>query len=159
MDSDQTTGLSERHRPVHLPPRASGNRSIVVFLTVCTAKRQPLLANAITHQLLRDSWMKAKLWLVGRYVIMPDHIHLFCAPGTNPPGPMQPWIAYWKRLVAFSSGGSFWQKNFWDTQLRQHESYEAKWEYVRQNPVRAGLVKHADEWPYQGELNLLRWHD
>ena len=72
---------------------------------------------------------------------------------------MLAWVAYWKRLVAFAVGHSFWQKNFWDTQLRQHESYTAKWEYVRANPVRAGLVAHADEWPHQGELNLLRWHD
>lgn len=92
-------------------------------------------------------------------MVMPDHIHLFCAPGTIPPESLQSWVAYWKHLVAFVSGGSFWQKNFWDTQLRRHESYAAKWDYVRNNPVRAGLVTKPEEWPYQGELNVLRWHD
>lgn len=57
-----------------------------------------------------------------------------------------------------SAEGTLWQTDFWDTQLRHHERYEVKWEYVRQNPVRAGLVKQADEWPFQGEANLLRWH-
>lgn len=76
-----------------------------------------------------------------------------------PPDSIQRWVAYWKRTVAFATGDSCWQKNFWDTQLRQHESYEAKWQYVRANPVRAGLVKHADEWIYQGEVNHLRWHE
>ena len=41
--------------------------------------------------------------------------------------------------------------------LRQNESYSEKWDYVRHNPVRAGLANDADTWPYQGELNELRW--
>ena len=33
--------------------------------------------------------------------------------------------------------------------LRNDESYGEKWEYVRENPLRAGLVSRADDWPYQ----------
>ena len=50
-----------------------------------------------------------------------------------------------------------WQRDSWDTQLRRHESYGSKWEYVINNPVRAGLVKEANKWPFQGELNVLPW--
>ena len=32
-----------------------------------------------------------------------------------------------------------------------------KWEYVVRNPVRAGLVNRREDWPFQGELNVLRW--
>jgi hypothetical protein len=32
------------------------------------------------------------------------------------------------------------------------ESYAQKWEYVRENPVPAGLVATADEWRWQGEI-------
>ena len=38
-----------------------------------------------------------------------------------------------------------------------YESYDDKWEYVRNNPVRHGYATKADDWPYQGELNELRW--
>ena len=38
-------------------------------------------------------------------------------------------------------------------------SYDEKWQYVRNNPVRHGLVESAEKWPYQGELNRLEWHD
>jgi hypothetical protein len=41
--------------------------------------------------------------------------------------------------------------------LRSGESYDDKWEYVRSNSVRHGYVADANEWPYQGELNELRW--
>jgi epoxyqueuosine reductase QueG len=30
-----------------------------------------------------------------------------------------------------------------------------KWNYVRDNPVRAGLVSKADEWKYAGEIETL----
>jgi serpin B len=47
---------------------------------------------------------------------------------------------------------SFWQPGFHDHLLRSDESYAAKWDYVFQNPVRAGLVSHAEDWPYAGEI-------
>jgi REP element-mobilizing transposase RayT len=51
--------------------------------------------------------------------------------------------------------GPHWQKGFFDHVLRSEESYEEKWRYVRQNPVRAGLIKRPEEWPYQGEIHRL----
>jgi hypothetical protein len=47
---------------------------------------------------------------------------------------------------------SFWQPGFNDHLLRNDESYTQKWEYVFQNPVRAGLVARAEDWPYAGEI-------
>ena len=158
---DNISVSPQRHRPVHQPLVEQHNRSIIVFLTVCTKGRQPLLANRRTHQALGEAWTQADHWLVGRYVIMPDHLHLFCAPGRLPVKPLINWVRYWKASVSKSVGageGSFWQADFWDTQLRRHESYAAKWDYVRNNPVRAGLAAGPDDWPYQGEQNLLRWH-
>ena len=55
--------------------------------------------------------------------------------------------------------GKVWQRDCWDRQLRREESYAEKWAYVHQNPVRAGLVAESEQWPYQGELNTLMWHD
>lgn len=131
------------------------------MLTVCTKNRSPILTNGPYHHLLVAAWSDATHWLVGRYVIMPDHIHLFCAPGVMPPRPLGNWVRFWKASICKTikaAEGTLWQTDFWDTQLRQHESYATKWEYVRNNPVRAGLVAHPDDWPHQGELNILRWH-
>jgi putative transposase len=33
--------------------------------------------------------------------------------------------------------------------LRSDESAKQKWQYIRENPVRAGLVKESDDWPYR----------
>ena len=146
-----------------MPVFESGNQAVIVFVTVCTKGRRPVLANDTIHTLLREAWIDAQLWRVGRYVIMPDHLHLFAAPATIPPEPLRKWTSYWKSCAARKwpeSGPSpVWQTDVWDTQLRASESYASKWTYVRENPVRSGLVRDVDDWPYQGELNVLRWHD
>ena len=137
------------------------NRSVIVFVTVCAKNRVPVLATPAMHQSILQAWQMAGHWLVGRYVILPDHIHLFCASGVFPPQPLLNWVRYWKSLVAKATDAgpdSLWEKNFWDTQLRKTARYFAKWEYVLGNPVRHGLVSRTTDWPYQGELNQLRWH-
>ena len=48
-----------------------------------------------------------------------------------------------------------WQREFFDHVLRASESYSEKWNYVFENPVRAGLVTRADDWPYAGEIEML----
>jgi hypothetical protein len=72
-------------------------------------------------------------------------------------------MAYWKRLATRAIREELpefqWQRDFWDTQLRRGESYSQKWEYVRENPFRHGLVSRAEDWPYQGEVHRLEWHD
>jgi putative transposase len=50
-----------------------------------------------------------------------------------------------------------WQKTFFDHVLRSAESYTEKWHYVRENPVRAGLVKRWEDWPFRGEIFPLEY--
>jgi hypothetical protein len=49
---------------------------------------------------------------------------------------------------------TLWQRDFFDHVLRSSESYSEKWKYVRDNPVRAGLVS-IDAWKYAGEIETL----
>ena len=92
---------------------------------------------------------------VGRYVLMPEHVHLFVALPDDVR--LAPWIKSLKVVLgkALSSEGvktPHWQQGFFDHVLRGSESYSEKWDYVRQNPVRAGLVEKFEDWPYQGEI-------
>ena len=200
------------------------NRAIMLYVTVVTGKRNAMLADKAVQDCIVAAWKAAADWLVGRYVIMPDHIHFFCAPATYPPPDFHRWMKQWKAqvsrsfpiglragrahgrvalvatgtladtshgrvalvatgtpadtshgraaLVAAGNGADaappnvplsrpspLFQRDCWDRQLRTGESYAQKWEYVRNNPVRKGLVAHADEWPYQGQVNVLEWHE
>ena len=153
----------ERRYPAHQAWRRVHNRSVIVFVTVCTRKRQPLLATEAVHQALLDAWAEADSWMVGRYVVMPDHVHLFASPRDPESPDVRRWIQFWKGGVTkrgpLETGKSLWQRDGWDRQLRTGDSYTAKWEYVRSNPVRHGLVRNPEDWPYQGELNEWIWHD
>lgn len=153
-------GKHPRRHPMHLPPSEKFNRSIIIFVTVCTAKRRKVLASPNAHAAVLSAWNSAARWLVGRYVMMPDHIHFFCAPNEFEGPSLERWMRYWKSLVTrklSEPSGSFWQRDHWDRQLRRGESYDGKWEYVRSNPVRHGFVSAEKDWPYQGILNELRW--
>ena len=226
----------------HHPSRNSvmtyhDNRSVILFVTVIVDQRLPVLANDLAHACTRKAWQTVCGWIVGRYVIMPDHLHFFCSPATFPPEDFHRWVRRWKAQVSRTfpmclrvgwartsvsmapqrersrlsrpddwaatsaappavagiaaraatsaappavAAPAAWaatsaappavavvpkrfrplfQPDCWDRQLRSGESYSQKWQYVRNNPVRKGLVANADDWPYQGEMNVLQWHE
>ena len=130
----------------------------IAFLTVCAHKREQRLATAEVHNALITAWHEADAWSVGYYMIMPDHIHLFCAP-TNGVHTIEQWITFWKRQFRRNYGPNAppFQSRGFHHRLRRDENYTDKWEYVRENPVRGGFVKNPDDWPYQGKLNDLEW--
>jgi len=128
------------------------------FVTFCTHRRRACLASAELHtafiQFANRGYEKSNV-AVGRYVIMPDHVHLFVRGADG--FVVGRWIGMLKqRLGKIGSSspivGQFWQEGFFDHVLRSDENYAKKSEYVRQNPVRAGLVECAEDWPYQGEI-------
>jgi putative transposase len=165
------------------------------FVTLCTARRKKLLANEITHRALIRFGERGvgRNVALGRYVMMPDHIHLFVRGG--PEFQLGIWVRGLKRVVAAavtggrgswagsgvsppaasdggsynasdggsynaSDGGSYnatgscnlWQRGFFDHLLRNSESYAQKWNYVWENPVRAGLASKVEDWPFAGEI-------
>ncbi|MFN2621545.1 MAG: transposase [Chthoniobacterales bacterium] len=87
---------------------------------------------------------------------MPDHLHLFVA--IPPTGiRLSEWVralrtVLGKELLRLGFQKPHWQEGFFDHLLRSAESYSEKWEYVRMNPVRAGLCTKPKDWPYQGEI-------
>ena len=153
--------MEKRRHPAHPPVRDRFNEPVIIFLTVCSKDRKPLFARADSVGVIVDAWRRAESWSVGRYVVMPDHLHLFCAPAVFPIDPLMQWVRYWKSIASRNWPRAheqpIWQRDFWDTQLRRSENYDSKWQYVVDNPVRAGLAREADEWPFQGELSFLPW--
>ena len=135
----------------------------IYFLTLCTARRRKILAEPIAARILTDSWFAALSvhgWAVGRYVIMPDHVHFFTA-AQHEAKPLSAFMRDWKKWTTrhlYHAGRislPVWQAEFFDHILRSTDSYEEKWNYVRENPARAGLTASADVWPYSGECEPL----
>jgi len=126
--------------------------SPVYYLTLTSHERKWLFANREVHQAFITFSEKAIDYgvAVGRYVLMPDHIHLFAAFGPDSIN-VSAWIKSLKNSISKCLRGRgipspHWQKDFFDHVLRNDESYTEKWEYMKQNPVRAGFVDQAEDW-------------
>ena len=136
---------------------------IVFFLTACVHGRKPVLAAPAAARVLVEAWARAEPqhgWLVGRYVIMPDHVHFFGSPINADAKSLSHFMRAWKwstarRLRRARDDAFRWQREFFDHLLRSTESYAEKWDYVRHNPVRADLVARPEDWLYQGEISAL----
>ncbi len=125
----------------------------IYFVTTCTRNRRRVLARDEVACILIEEWRAAHQhhgWAIGRYVIMPDHVHFFCIPGYT-----SRKINDLARPRSTPAATTLWQREFFDHVLRSDESYSEKWNYVRDNPVRAGLVSSPDDWPHAGEIETL----
>jgi len=97
---------------------------------------------------------------VGRYILMPDHVHLFVKlppPSEN----LSSWVKSLKNYLSKTLRSQkipapHWQKGYFDHDLRSSESYSQKWLYMVENSIRAGFAKEWSDWPYQGEIQPLR---
>jgi REP element-mobilizing transposase RayT len=133
------------------------------FITVCTDQRRPLLASADIHSRLVNFGSTGidRGARLGDYILMPDHLHAFVVID-----PVRITLSVWvksfknalsKTLRDQNVAAPHWQKGFFDHVLRGQDSYSAKWHYVRNNPVRAGLVEEADDWPFAGRIDNLEF--
>ncbi len=139
-------------------------RDPIYFITTCTYQRKPVLTGNDATAILLEEWRDARArhgWAIGRYVAMPNHVHFFCAPELEAK-PLAQFIGSWKEWTSkriksqLGLTSPVWQEQFFDHILRSSESYSAKWNYVRDNAVRVGLVAKADDWPHQGQIEELR---
>lgn len=163
MDGAPEHEPSVLRRPPRLKQVFTPRGRPLFFVTTCTRDRMRCLANDKTHDAFRlfseRSPELAGVW-IGRYVIMPDHLHVFVsAEGSDS---LARWVGSLKRhltriLKPAETGRPVWQQGFFDHLLRHGESYSEKWDYVFRNPVRAGLVEIAEEWPFSGEIQAIEW--
>ena len=144
-----------RHNvPAWLPEGA------LFFITVCARVRT---VNSLATENVAPSLIKAVAqkhaqgaWFVRLFVVMPDHVHALIA--VPPTGSLGAEIASWKRFTARSTDVA-WQDGCFEHRLRPEESFDAKSRYIRENPVRAGLVKNASEWPWIWEPDAPLFRD
>jgi len=86
------------------------------------------------------------------FVVMPNHVHLLISV----PGEMMIERAMQLIKGAFSFRarkelgfrGEIWQRGFSDVGVRDTESFQMHRQYIEQNPLRAGLARLPEEYPY-----------
>jgi putative transposase len=82
--------LSRKHPPHLVSLEREAN---ILLLTICTNNRKRILACDQMHRLLRAAWQVHDDYPVGRYVIMPEHIHLFIGENDSSFVSLADWVA------------------------------------------------------------------
>lgn len=110
--------------------------------------RDPRIAGLVdtAFQFYHRRYFDLRTW-----VIMPNHVHLLFRVDVIPLGRI---IKQLKQYTAREANkllrrcGQFWAEDAWDTYMRDaaHELKTRK--YIENNPVKAGLVKTAKDWPW-----------
>jgi putative transposase len=110
--------------------------------------REEGIAKAVAEALRK---FDGERYLLKAYSIMPNHVHVLFEVGAVP---MAKVVQSWKRFTANRANallgrkGSFWREDYWDTFMRDVEHEERTVRYIRNNPVKAGLVKDWKAWPW-----------
>ena len=90
-------------------------------------------------------------------VVMPDHLHLLLTPLADAQGNPYSVVEILQSIKGASAhsinralhrSGPVWQEESFDHVPRSNESFEEKLEYIRQNPVRRGLVERPEDYPW-----------
>jgi putative transposase len=151
---------SERKRFMARPSRNSNPDSArnpvrTFFVSSRTSQGRALLQTERMAALFIDvlrSYMRAKKFKVHDFVVMPNHVHVLLTLG--------PELSIEKAVQMMKGNFSYrakkelgypweiWQKGFSEVQISTEGDFVRHQNYIDENPVRAGLARSADEYPY-----------
>jgi putative transposase len=124
------------------------------MVTTVTEKRAPVFADLMTGRAVVRQMMRLEsdgLVESLAFVLMPDHLHWLLVLGENED--LSRLVGLFKgrsaREVnkALNRKGPLWQRAFYDHALRKDEDVRKLARYIVANPVRAGIVKRAADYP------------
>ena len=142
--------VPDRKRLPHDVPLWVDPSKACYFITICCARRG--VNQLARDQIARDLFETIKyrnangVWYVRLALVMPDHVHLV-AWFPEIEKRVQTIVSKWKEWTAKTLKIE-WQRDFFEHRLRKEESFGEKADYILANPVRAGLVERAEDWPY-----------
>jgi len=140
------------------------------FVTFCCYHRRRLLDTdercRIFESALERVRRSYRLYIYGYvYVVMPEHVHLLLS---EPRCPTQARIGIeWatrlqhyaladvlkslkqgvsRRLLG--NGEHFWQKRYYDFNIRNYPQFVEKLRYIHRNPVKRGLCERPEDWEW-----------
>jgi putative transposase len=154
-----TTGALKR-KNIRLPAERYLGRQIY-FVTLCFHDRRRFGA---TVRLAR--WLVKGLqrhaagceFHVHAYCVMPDHMHVF-AEGATGTSNLLKFIKSFKQETAVEfarrTHRRLWQFKYYDHILRRADSFESIAWYIWLNPVRKGLCRTPEDYPFAGSFTEL----
>jgi len=136
-------------------------------LTVVSYERKPILIDNI--ELLRDSFRRSKEkyeYKINAIVILPNHFHMIITPKIAKE--YSKIISHIKRSFIYGldestrneskfemsaskyrrQNSTIWQRRFYEHTIRDEKDFKQQLEYLKNNPVKHGLVNDSKDWEY-----------
>jgi putative transposase len=129
------------------------------FVTFSCYRRRPFLqpaaAKRVFERALEQTRRQYAFWVTG-YVIMPEHVHLLVSEPERKPlaralQALKQSVA--RRLIAGRE--HFWQARYYDFNVFTSKKRVEKLRYMHRNPVKRGLVKEPQDWPWSSFRHYL----
>jgi REP element-mobilizing transposase RayT len=153
--------LVEQTRPRNKPlgPAIYAEAGTAVLITIRAHRGRPfdnVVLCRTTVGLLADMRGQYGCW-VGAYCLMPDHLHFVAGPQEDG----RSVLTFAERFKGKTTNRSWpcgWQGRLWQSRCHDHvvraaEALDDIYAYILNNPVRAGLVSAAEDWPWSGILD------
>ena len=96
-------------------------------------------------------------WSLLAAVVMPDHVHVLAQPLLMPEGGVVDLAEILHSVKSFTAHqinairetqGSCWQDESYDRIIRDEAEFLEKWNYIRNNPVKAELADQPESYPW-----------
>jgi putative transposase len=140
----------------------------------CCVLREPPVAEMVQSSFLHFDGERYRL---AAWVVMPNHVHVLFQPlgGWKMAKIVASWKSFTGRRIAAHLDQSswdrrdrwdrraparpspadrrdrdrrVWQREYWDRFIRNERHFMAAVAYIHNNPVKAGLVERAEDWPW-----------
>jgi REP element-mobilizing transposase RayT len=129
----------------------------VYFITFNTWEKLELTPAAQKVVFNACNFFDRKRYQVFCLVVMPDHVHMLIQPLPKSEDEFWSLSSIMHSMKSYSSKqisqvmkhiGTVWQDERHDRIVRDEREFECFWEYIRQNPVKAGLCLTPEEYPF-----------
>lgn len=111
--------------------------------------RDPACAKIVQNTLLHFDGERYRLL---EWCIMPNHVHVMihCRLGHQLGEIVRSWKTFSARSINqhFETSGPLWAVDYFDRYIRDLDHLADARIYIRNNPVKAGLCKSPEDWPW-----------
>jgi REP-associated tyrosine transposase len=122
------------------------------FVTFCCYHRLRLLTTDESRRIFESALERVRrsfrLQVYG-YVVMPEHVHLLL--GEPQRDTLADVLKSLKQGVSrrlLGEAEHFWQKRYYDFNVRNYPQFVEKLRYIHRNPVTAGLCERPEDWEW-----------
>jgi|AntAceMinimDraft_16_1070373.scaffolds.fasta_scaffold00253_5 REP element-mobilizing transposase RayT len=146
-----------KRKIIHLKNFNYKGNAFVYFVTICTYQKNyyfedEKLAKLIEEELIYRHDVLKQINLTC-YCIMPNHLHILMSLSEGYKRNLLNWVKTFKRYTSKVTRENYglinlWQRGFYEHILRSSDSILKKAIYIMENPIRKGIVKEVDEYPF-----------